>query len=397
MTTYAPVGLRTATGQPTSRRVDIIHEVRQMMLILGVPIDNVTLDDALDRIERLVRKGREEQSTYQVTTINSQSLVKSSTDTQLRQLLQSSALCMADGASILWGARLLGVPLKGQIATSDIVYKLAERAVMRDFSLYLLGDGPDVVANIQAQLQTQFPTLSIAGAAYSAWGLNPAADTVVIEQIRAARPDILLVTFEGSKLAEWTAAYASQTGVPVTMGVGKSLKHLAANVTTEHQAVSTTGSARRQPFNSRKVGRAKSFSADFLRLTPRLLQQWWTLRKRNPHNAHQPLTIETRSIGETSILNLKGALTHRSANRLMHQGKRALSRRANLTINLAQLTALDCVAVGTLMQLKHSAEIQSGQFRLVGIRKPLRRQFDQLNVSPYFDLSQTNMMLGYRS
>ncbi len=52
----------------------------------------------------------------------------------------------------------------------------------------------------------------------------------ITKQIRAARPDILLVAFGCPKAEKWIAANYRALGVPVTIGVGGTIDFLAGRI-----------------------------------------------------------------------------------------------------------------------------------------------------------------------
>jgi N-acetylglucosaminyldiphosphoundecaprenol N-acetyl-beta-D-mannosaminyltransferase len=67
-------------------------------------------------------------------------------DPEFRASLLQSDLCIADGMSIVWSARLLGIPIKERVAGSDILAALkAKRSPENPLRLFLFG-GPEGVA-----------------------------------------------------------------------------------------------------------------------------------------------------------------------------------------------------------------------------------------------------------
>ena len=80
--------------------------MRKLLIILGVPIDNLTMGEALDRTEEFIEIGRKTGKTHQIATVNADFAVKASEDPELRYLLQESDMATADGMPLVWGARL---------------------------------------------------------------------------------------------------------------------------------------------------------------------------------------------------------------------------------------------------------------------------------------------------
>src|SRR4051812_28897142 len=98
--------------------------MRQLVFILGVPVDNLTMSEALDQIETFIETGRATGRSHQIVTINADFIKNGLRDPELRFLLQDSDLATADGMPLVWGARLLSVPLKGRLAGADLVPQL---------------------------------------------------------------------------------------------------------------------------------------------------------------------------------------------------------------------------------------------------------------------------------
>ena len=90
--------------------------------ISGVPLDNVSMQQALDRIEDFIRAG----GMHQVATANVDYLVHASTDLEYRRALCMCDLVLADGMPIVWASRLLGVPLAERVPGSDLVPRLVQ-------------------------------------------------------------------------------------------------------------------------------------------------------------------------------------------------------------------------------------------------------------------------------
>lgn len=87
----------------------------------------------------------------------------------------------------------------------------------QDSRVYLLGGHPPVV-EAAAKVLGGMPRVRIAGYTdgYSIWGDEPA----VVERIRDAEPDILLVAFGNPLQEEWVLRHCGALDVPMIMAVG---------------------------------------------------------------------------------------------------------------------------------------------------------------------------------
>ena len=169
--------------------------MRRLLVILGTPIDEVNMDEALSRMEHFVAVGRATGKTHQIATVNADFVVKALRDEQLRHILQNADMATADGMPLVWGARLLGVPLAGRVTGADMVPALAERAAERGYSIYFLGAAPGVAERAVDVLKERHPALRVAGIDAPSKELPfPAVTPLFSLRIRVRpSPDILLV------------------------------------------------------------------------------------------------------------------------------------------------------------------------------------------------------------
>src|SRR5579862_9223648 len=110
------------------------HEVRSpeaggwaRLRIGDVWIDAITLNQALDAIDRLVAN----RAGGAVFTPNVDHLVKASTHTAFRDAYSRVTLSLADGMPLVWVSPLLGCRLPERVAGSDMLLPLLQRAARK--------------------------------------------------------------------------------------------------------------------------------------------------------------------------------------------------------------------------------------------------------------------------
>jgi N-acetylglucosaminyldiphosphoundecaprenol N-acetyl-beta-D-mannosaminyltransferase len=80
-------------------------------------------------------------------------------------------------------------------------------------------------------LRRRYPDLQIAGTASPPFGeISAEEHAALLDQIRAARPDLLFVAFGQPKGEFWIARHLQSLGVPVCVQVGASLDFVAGRV-----------------------------------------------------------------------------------------------------------------------------------------------------------------------
>ena len=131
--------------------------MRKLVVVSGLPIDDLNMEEALDRLEDFVKIGRETGKTHQVATVNADFVVKAGHDPELRYLLQDADMATADGMPLVWGARLLGVSLEGRVAGSDMIPALAERAAKKGILFTFLAQPPVLRKRPQIYFKKSIP------------------------------------------------------------------------------------------------------------------------------------------------------------------------------------------------------------------------------------------------
>ena len=100
---------------------------------------------------------------HQIATVNPEFVMAAQTDADFRRVLAEADLCLPDGVGLLYAARRYGRRLPERVPGSELVYRLAERAAARGWSLFLLGAAPGVAEEAATILGDQYPGLHVVG------------------------------------------------------------------------------------------------------------------------------------------------------------------------------------------------------------------------------------------
>ncbi len=197
---------------------------RDRVEICGLFVDPITFSDILDHIERAIagRRAGLPVQPLALFSANVDMLVKASRDPVFAEELNSADILMADGMPLVWLSGLLGTPLPGRLAGSDLVPLLAERAAARGFSLFLLGSAPGVAANAAELLAARYPGLRIAGTLSPPLAFEKSARELarIRETLAAAAPDVVLVGLGAPKQERWILAERASARVAAFVAVG---------------------------------------------------------------------------------------------------------------------------------------------------------------------------------
>jgi N-acetylglucosaminyldiphosphoundecaprenol N-acetyl-beta-D-mannosaminyltransferase len=148
-------------------------------------------------------------------------------DEELADVIRHCGLVVPDGSGVVWALRRHGDVVQ-KVAGVDLVRAMAARAGKEGFGIYFLGAKPGVAREAADNLAAQFPGMRIAGARDGYF--KPEDEPALFDEIRAAKPDILLVALGVPRQEKWIVQHQKALGVAVAMGVGGSLDVFAGRV-----------------------------------------------------------------------------------------------------------------------------------------------------------------------
>jgi N-acetylglucosaminyldiphosphoundecaprenol N-acetyl-beta-D-mannosaminyltransferase len=187
---------------------------------LGCPVDGLSMEQALARLEEFVREG----TPRHVAVTNANKLWQMEKNPLVAQIVRRASLVLPEKAIVI-GSRLLGLGVNHHVGGIMLLNAFLPRAQEKGYRIYFLGAKPEVVQLMVGNLRRDFPGLNIVG-----WhhGYVPAGDDAeVSESIRQACPDVLFVAMGTPKQEFWIEQHLECLKVPVCMGVGGSFDVLA--------------------------------------------------------------------------------------------------------------------------------------------------------------------------
>jgi len=200
--------------------------------VLGVGFDDLTMDQVVGRALDAIA----DRAGGYVVTPNPEIVWLCRKNPDLERIVNAAELVLADGVGITLGAKILRRPLRARLPGIDFATYLLEEMAQRGRSVFLYGAKPGIAKRAGQALMAQYPGLKIAGTA-DGYG----EDGPVIDAIRAAEPDLLLVCLGAPKQEIWMAAHKGQLGAGLMVGLGGALDVFA-------------GTAERAPVRWRKLG-----------------------------------------------------------------------------------------------------------------------------------------------
>lgn len=189
--------------------------------ILNTYVDALSMDETIERVDQIIQAGKPTQH----VVINASKINLMTKDEKLRSIVNSCPLINADGASILWAAKKLGVPVHERVTGIDLFLKLVEQAVDKNRKIYLFGAKEEVVSKVKAIFEEKYPGIQIVG--YRNGYFTEADEEEIVKNMAASGADMMFVAFSSPKKEYWVNKYIDQLNIPFVMGVGGSFDVVA--------------------------------------------------------------------------------------------------------------------------------------------------------------------------
>ncbi|AOI84507.1 WecB/TagA/CpsF family glycosyltransferase [Burkholderia cepacia] len=191
--------------------------------IFSCPIHLMSMNDTVDWIGARVEK---RQFTQHVV-VNVAKIVKLQRDAELAASVRECDIVNVDGMGVVWGARLLGVPVPERVAGVDLFDRLLALAEAKGLPVYLLGATPEVVERVVAVTAARYPRLPVAGYHHGYFWDDEQA---VVDCIRRSGARLLFVAITSPRKENFINRWKSQLGVDFVMGVGGTFDVVAGKV-----------------------------------------------------------------------------------------------------------------------------------------------------------------------
>ena len=183
--------------------------------VLGCPIYSLTYEQT---VCQCIEWTRDSKVPHQIITVNAQTLVMMHDDPGMRRAIESSAIVVADGISVMLAAKLLGVHLPGRVVGVDLTKRLLEEGSRHQLRVFLLGAKPHVIRKMVEVVGRRYPGVQIAG--WRDGYFSDEEQNDLIRLIRECKADILLVGMPTPFKETWCCEHLASLHVTVVVGVG---------------------------------------------------------------------------------------------------------------------------------------------------------------------------------
>ncbi len=340
--------------------------VRRPVAILGVPVDSFRMNEVLDLIDEFIKVG----GIHQIATANTDFLLKSHQDPELRRILRRCDLVVADGMPLVLASKWLRCPIPERVTGADLVPMLAERAAQKGYRIFMLGARQEVADRARVVLETNNPGIQIVGQ-YS----PPPADISkmdnqnILTQIEASKPDILLVAFGNPKQEKWISMLRDALTVPVCIGIGGTFDFIAGEIPRAPKWVQTIGMEWFYRFLQEPNRMFSRYYNDIV-FFGRHIQKQIDLMKVRP--VIDECSVVTKVMSGKSAIIASGNFELAASNLLGDELYRVVGESDDIILSMADVEYIDSSALGSILITAAKCRRLNKQFVITGAkRQPL--------------------------
>jgi N-acetylglucosaminyldiphosphoundecaprenol N-acetyl-beta-D-mannosaminyltransferase len=347
---------------------------REVYGICGMPVDALDRISVLQKIVNAVEAGQP----FLLSTPNVNFLMASQRDTNFRESLMHSDLCMADGMPIVWLSRLLTVPLKERVSGSDLFDTIRSRGnLSHPIRIFLFGGADGIAETVGGILNSQPTGIRCVG-----W-LSPGFGTVeemsgedTIAKINSSNADLLAVFLSAKKAQAWLLNNHDRLRVPVRGQFGATINYQAGTIRRAPHVVQKLGfewlwRIKEEPYLWRRYLR-DGFSLMNLVIF-RVLPIAASLRWRRGGN--EELVLTAREYQRSVVISLIGHATKTYATDAIAYFRGVLAENRSVVIDLSKTKTIDPRFFGLLLMLRKRLRRSGRGLSFIGSSKRTTRLF----------------------
>lgn len=200
--------------------------MRETVKILGVEIDNITLDEAGEITKNLIENSK--KSCQVIVAPNVEFVMRAQKDREFFDILNSAKLATPDSVGIEIAAKIQKKPLKQRIPGQAYFRKVLEVGEKEGWTFYFLGGKGDTVGRTIENVKKLYPNVQIIGSHEGFFEKD--SEDQVINEINRLEPNVLFVAMGAPAQEKWIAMHKHELKVDVAAGQGGTFDYEAGNI-----------------------------------------------------------------------------------------------------------------------------------------------------------------------
>lgn len=190
--------------------------MRNIIKILGVSIDNITIDEASQITKELINSSN--KSCKMIFAPNTEFIMCAQKDEEFFNILKQGSFLTPDSVGVMIGAKLQNKKFKARIPGQVYFRKIIDDSQKYGYSIYLLGGEPGIPEKTKENLLKIYPKANIVGVHHGY--IDSEEEKKVIEEINRLQPNVLFVAMGAPKQEKWIYNHRNELKVDVAAGQG---------------------------------------------------------------------------------------------------------------------------------------------------------------------------------
>lgn len=190
--------------------------MRDTIRILGIDIDNISIDEAGEITSNLIKESN--KSCKMVFAPNTEFIMMAQKDKEFYDILKKADLATPDSVGVMMGGKKQKKPFKQRIPGQAYFRKVLEVGEKENWTFYLLGGKGDVPRLAAENVKKDFPNINIVG--YHEGFFEKDSEEEVIAEINSLEPNVLFVAMGAPLQEKWIAKHQSELKCDIAAGQG---------------------------------------------------------------------------------------------------------------------------------------------------------------------------------
>lgn len=200
--------------------------MQERLKILGIEIDNITIDEAGKITKKLIQNSN--KSCELIVAPNVEFIMNAQKDKDFFDILKSAKLATPDSVGVAIAGKLQKKPLKQRIPGQAYFRKILEIGEKEGWTFYLLGGKGDTVERTIENVKKIYPQINIVGSHEGFFEKD--SEENVISEINKLQPNVLFVAMGAPRQEKWIYEHRNELKVDVAAGQGGTFDYEAGNI-----------------------------------------------------------------------------------------------------------------------------------------------------------------------
>ncbi|KAA3606625.1 MAG: STAS domain-containing protein [Calditrichaeota bacterium] len=360
-------------------------------VILGVPIDNLDMNETVDKILEMIEEFKKDRRARLVATVNVDFLVNSLgwaigkvRHPELLDILRRSDLVTPDGMPVVWLSRLLTKKgLKERVTGADLVPELAKACAKAGKKIFMLGGKGDVGQQAADILLKDNPNLKFAGISSPFVYVEGEAllgaeeeDLPILEEINSSGADILLIAFGNPKQEVWFERNRYKLKVPVSIGIGGTFEFITGSVSRAPVWMQRSGLEWIYRMTQDPKRLWKRYFIGFLKLgmmTLPLLTRHFFSKGIEKEESNLPTCTNNKFALTFKFPKVVNSVNVEKTHSMIYE--KVMGDATNVIVDLSDVEYFDVSGLGMFMSLRRQVKARKKEFFIIGLNEKVKGSF----------------------